>query len=234
MSNKTSDLGSIIQESVREALMENVNIRKVILENRLTLLNEMIELDEAEWLQKAKDWFHRGRTGAKNAYLGASDAASKAYQDNVLVNPEKIISDSGQSVGLVSKAIAKSMADVTAFKADALRSSGNISKLQDSVFDMFGKFFNLLDSIPGEQKGKLEREVMQVMGMFYNALMEEKKRVEVYLSALAREAGSQGYNLGQSSTAMAGYRPEKTAQVVGGRVEEPEEEPETGLVGARV
>lgn len=221
-------LKATIQESVRTALVENRNVQRVILENRVALINEMIDLDEAEWLKRAGNWI-------KNKVWGAEQGAKDFYRNKVQVNPRGII-DNPQNVSkLLDTTIAKAKKDVVAFKADALRSSEAINKLQNSVFDLFGKFFNLLDKMPEESRGKYEREVMQIVGMFYNALMEEKKRIEVYLSALARQAGSQGYNLGQSAPALAGYRPERAPRVVGSRVVDPaeEDEPATGLTGAR-
>lgn len=220
-------LKAVLNESVKVSLAENKSVQKVMLESRLVLINEMIDLDEADFLDRARKWI-------KNKYYGAQQAASNAYQNKFLVNPEQMMNDPRQVQGLMDKAIAKAKKDVTSFKADALRSSQAINQLQNTVFDMFGKFFNVLDSLPPESKGKYEREVMQVMGMFYKALMEEKKRIEVYLSALAREAGTQGYNLGQSAEAMASFSPEARPRVVGSRVVDPEETPDAvaGTVGA--
>jgi hypothetical protein len=230
-------LKATIQESVRTALVENKNVQRTILESRVALINEMIEINEVEWVDRARKWL-------KNKAWGAEQGAKDFYRNKVQINPKAIIDDPGNVASLMDTTIAKAKKDVTAFKADALRSSEAINKLQNSVFDLFGKFNNLQDKLPQDEngnkiRGKYEREVMQVVGMFYVALMEEKKRIEVYLSALAQEAGAKGYNLGQSATAFAGYRPERTPKVVGSRVVEPEDEPvarpavASGFRGAR-
>lgn len=228
MTNSTETLKATIQESVKQALVEDVSVRRAILENRVALINEMIDLSEADWMDRARSWI-------KNKYLGADQAVKDTYRNKVQVNPQQITNDPKRVSGLLDQSLAKTKKEVMAFKADALRSSEAINRLQDSVFDLFGKFFHLLDSIPPEARGKYEREVMQVVGAFYSALMEEKKRIEVYISALAKEAGTQGYNLGQSATAMAGYKPQAAPSVVGSRVVDPEAEdaPISGLAGAR-
>jgi len=221
-------LKATINESVKKALSENKQVQRIMLENRVVLINEMLDLNEADWIDRAKSW-------VKNKYLGADMKAKDFYNKNVLVDPQHRTSDPKQVQGLLDKTIANARKQVTSFKADAIRSSQAINTLQNSVFDLFGKFYNLLDSLPQESRGKYEREVLQVVGMFYNALMEEKKRIEVYLSAMAKEAGTQGYNLEQDAEALAGYRPEATPRVVGSRVVDAEDEPATpGFAGARV
>jgi hypothetical protein len=230
MTNKVTPalLKAAINESVKKSLAENKNVQRVMLEGRIVLINEMLDLNEADWLDRARHW-------VKNKYLGATDAAKDYYNKNVLVNPQHITSNPQQVQNLLNKQIAATRKSVTAFKADAIRSSQAINNLQDSVFDLFGKFFNLLDSLPQETRGQYEREVMQVVGMFYKALMEEKKRIEVYLSALAKETGTQGYNLGQEGEAMASYAPAAAPRVVGSRVVDAEDEPvaSPGMAGAR-
>lgn len=213
-----TDIKTTINESIRDILKENKNVQRTVLENRVKLIEDMIALDELGFLNKAKNYI-------KNKAWGAEKGAKDWFGKNVLVNPSDMIGDTKQVGGLLDQNIANAKKQVTAFKADALRSSEAINKLQNSVFDLFGKFYNLLDDMPQESRGRYEREVMQVVGMFYNALMEEKKRIEVYLSALAREAGTQGYNLGQSAQALAAYRPERAPKVVGSRVVEPEASP---------
>jgi len=142
-----------------------------------------------------------------------------------------MIDDPSQVSRSLDKDIARAMKAVTSFKQDALRSSQTINSLQTVIHDLFGRYFTLLDNLPPETKGKYEREVMKIVGMFYIALMEEKKRIEVYVSSLAREVGAQGYNLGAAARQLANYRPEKAPVVSGSRVLEPEENPETDTPG---
>lgn len=210
----TEKLKTAINESIVSVLKENKDVQRVVLENRIKLIEDMIALDELGFLNKAKNYL-------RNKAWGAEKGAKDWFGKNILVNPSNMMGDPKQVGGLLDKTIANAKKEVTAFKADALRSSEAINKLQNSVFDLFGKFYNLLDEMPPEARGRYEREVMQVVGMFYNALMEEKNRIEVYISALAREAGTQGYNLGQSARALAAYRPEERPRVVGSRVVEP-------------
>lgn len=210
----TDQIKQAINESVLSVLKENKDVQRTVLENRVKLIEEMIALDELGFLDKAKNYL-------RNKAWGAEKSAKDWFGKNVLVNPSDVVGDPQQVGGLLDKTIASAKKDVMAFKADALRSSEHINKLQNSVFDLFGKFYNLLDEMPPESRGRYEREVMQIVGMFYNALMEEKKRIEVYISALAREAGTQGYDLGQSARALAAYRPEERPRVVGSRVVEP-------------
>ena len=220
-------LKATINETVKKTLAENKQVQRVMLESRVALINEMVEINEADWMDRARNYF-------KNKYLSADQKVKDFYNKNVLVNPQHITSDPGQVTNLLNKQIANTRKQVTNFKADAIRSSTTINNLQNHVFDLFGKFFNLLDSLPQDQRGKYEREVLQVVGMFFKALMEEKKRIEVYLQTLSQEAGTQGYNLAQDAEALASYRPEARPTVQGGRVVEPEEETAPGFAGARV
>jgi hypothetical protein len=222
---KSEALNLAIKESVREAIVENKNIQKIVLESRLTLINEMIELNEFDFLKRAGQWL-------KNKAWGAEQGAKDWARKNILVDPVSMIDDPKQVASLLDRTIAQANKEVVSFKSDTLKTSESINKLQNSIFDLLGKFVNLLDKMPPESKGKYEREVMRVVATFYNVLMEEKKRIEVYLSALAREAGNQGYNLGKSATAMAAYRPERAPRVVGSRVVD-SEDTEPVLAGAR-
>lgn len=218
----TTTLKNVIKEEIRTALWESKDVKRAVLESRLALVTEKLTINEADWVNRATNWI-------KNKAFGAETNAKNFVGNNVLVNPENVINDPMKAMKVVQKSLAGAKAGVAAFKQDALRSSQVINSLEDKVFDAFGKFFNLIDSLPPEKRGLLEREVMQVVGMFYSALDEEKKRIEVYLSALAREVGSQGYNLGNSAKSMASWAPVATPKVVGSRVVEPE----TDLIGAR-
>lgn len=195
-------LKALIKESTTQALWESSNVRKVVLEGRLRTINETLELDEAGMLDKARQWLAK-KTGHT-------------------VDPSQVVDDPKKSLGIIVNSIQTAKKGVAAFKQDALRSSSTINSLQDSVLDAFGKFQNLTDSIPQEHRGVLERELMKVVGQFYVAMMEEKKRIETYLSHLAKEMGSQGYDMGRSAQAMAGHSPAKAPKVQGSRVVEPE------------
>lgn len=216
-------LKAAINEGVERALWENKDVQRVVLETRLAQINEALSLDEAEWFKRAKNWL-------KNKVYGGEMAAKDFVRNKVLVNPN-MIDDPSQVSKSLDKDIAKAMSAVTSFKADALRSSQTINSLQTVIHDLFGRYFTLLDNLPPETKGKYEREVMKIVGMFYIALMEEKKRIEVYVSSLAREVSAQGYNLGTAARQLANYRPERGPVVSGGRVVEPEESPETDTPG---
>ncbi len=222
MSN--DNIKSLVKEGIVKSLCENKNIQKTILESRLSLVSEMIELDEASFIDKARQWFR------SKAY-GAEQGAKDFYNQNVLVNPEKMTSNPASVEKILRNSIVSAQQEISSFKNDTLKTSTKINNLQERIFDLFGKFFNLLDSLPQEKRGVFERDVMKVVAVFYNVLMEEKKRIEVYLSALAHEVSSQGYDLGKSAQDMATYRPEPQAQVVGGKVVEPEAT--SDLVGAR-
>lgn len=222
-----AQLKALINEEVQKTLWESKNVKKVVLENRLRLVNEKLNLSEAEWVDKAKSWL-------KNKVWGAEQGAKDFARNNVMVNPEKVVDDPRQVMNLINKGLADARKSVASFKADALRSSQTINSLEDKVLEIFGKFFNLIDSIPANQRGLVEREVMKVVGGFYSALEDEKKRIEVYLSTLAQEVNAQGYNLGASANKMGSWAPVATPKVVGSRVVEPEEDDMAAeLLGAR-
>lgn len=218
-------LKALINEETRTTLWESKDVQKAVLESRLHLINETLEINEAEWLDRARKWFMNKAFGAER---GARELGKKA-----LVNPEAIINDPRKAMGVVQKSLARAKKAVASFKQDALRSSSSINSLQDSVLEVFGKLMSLADELPPQERGKLEREVMQVVGQFYLAMMEEKNRIETYLSHLAREVGQEGYNLGRSAQAMAGYAPEAKPRVQGSRVVEPEMASLPALAGAR-
>lgn len=201
MTLRDLQLKALINESAKTALWESSDVKKVVLESRLSQIQEAFELNEADWIDRARNWI-------RNKVWGAEDSVKQAAK-NTLINPEKIIGDEQQAMGVVLKALQTAKKQVGSFKQDALRSSSAINNLQDSVLDAFGKYVNLVDNIPMNKRGLVEREVMQLVSEFYVALMEEKKRIETYLSYLAKEVGSQGYDLGKSSSAMAAYKPEK-------------------------
>ncbi len=201
MTLKDLELKAFINESAKQALWESADIKKVVLENRLKQIQEAIDLNEADWIDRARVWL-------RNKVWGAEEKAKKAVK-STLVNPEAIIGDEKQALGVVMKSLQTAKKQVESFKQDALRSSTAINRLQDSVLDAFGKYMNLVDNIPMNQRGVVERDVMQVVSAFYIALMEEKKRIETYLSYLSKEVGSKGYELGKSAGAMASYKPEK-------------------------
>ena len=221
---KHGSFRKLVKEEVKKALSENSEIKKAVLESRRAVICETLELDEASFIDKARQWF-------RNKYYSADQKARDAYRNDFLVNPKKIVSNEKAVENILKKSISDTQNQIRNFRASTLKTSNEINKLQDKVFDLFGKFFNLLDSIPMEKRGLFEREVMRVVSVFYNTLEEEKNRIEVYLSAMAREASTQGYNLGRSAEAMAGYRPEAKPTVVGSRVVEPENSM-ANLVGA--
>ena len=192
------DVKKIIKEEVKKSLMENKDAKKVVLEGRLIVINEMISLSEADFINKAKQWL-------KSKAYGAAQGIKDTVKNDVMVNPEKIISNPNSVTKILDSAIKNVQSQITKFRSETLQTSTNISNLQDKVFELFGKFFNLLDSIPQEKRGLYEREVMKVVSVFYNLLMEEKKRIEVYISSLAREASMQGYDMGKSAADMSGY-----------------------------
>lgn len=218
-------LKALINEETRTALWESKDVKRVVLESRLRLINEALEINEADWLDRARKWFMNKAYGAEQ---GAKDLGRKA-----LVNPQAIVDDPRKAMGVVQKSLAGAKKAVASFKQDALRSSTAINKLQDAVLEVFGKMMTLADDLPPQERGKLEREVMQVVGQFYLAMIEEKNRIETYLSALAREVGQEGYNLGRSAQAMAGYAPEAKPRVQGSQVVEPEMAGSPALAGAR-
>jgi hypothetical protein len=215
-----NQLRALVKESTQRALMESPQVRKVVLESRLRLIESEIELDEAGWMERAKNWL----TGKAN---------------KVMVNPSQDVDNPDKVARMLNQAVFSAKKAIVSFKADGLKTSTKINALQDAVTDLFGKFFNLLDTIPSGERGKMEREVMKVVGLYYDALMEEKMRIEVYISDLAREIGSQGYDLGRSSTAMSHYKAPSQAKVSGSRVTEPETDSKTpepdyaALAGAR-
>jgi len=192
------DVKKIIKEEVKKSLLENREAKKVILESRLLIINEMISLSEADFINRAKQWL-------KSKAFGAEQGVRDTVKNSVMVNPEKIVSDPNSVQKILDTAIKNAQSQITKFRSQTLQTSTSINNLQDNIFDLFGKFFNLLDSIPQEKRGQYEREVMKVVSVFYNLLMEEKKRIEVYISALAREASTQGYNMGSSSPEMSSY-----------------------------
>lgn len=201
MTLRDLQLKALINESAKTALWESSSVKKVVLESRLVQIKETLDLNEADWIDRARNWL-------RNKVLGVEDAVKQTAK-NTLINPEKIIGDEQQAMGVVLKSLQTAKKRVSTFKQDALRSSSAINNLSDAVLDAFGKYINLVDNIPMNKRGLVEREVMQLVSEFYIALMEEKKRIETYLSYLAKEVGSQGYDLGKSSSAMASYKPEK-------------------------
>lgn len=217
-------LKALISESTKTALWESKDVQRVVLESRLAAIAETLELDETGWLDKARKWVTNKAYGAEQ---GARELGRKA-----LVNPQGIVNDPRKALVVVQRSIMAARKSVMGFKQDALRSSTAINSLQDIVLDAFGKFVSLNDAIPQEQRGIIERDMMKIMSQFYLALMEEKKRIEVYLSSLARDVGAQGYNLGRSAQDMAGYKPAPAAQVQGSRVVEPETAQSPALAGA--
>lgn len=196
---KKEDIKKIIKEEVYKSLLENRDVKRVVLENRLIVINEMISLSEVDFINRAKNWL-RGK-----AY-GAEQGVKDTFRNDVMVNPEKIASNPASVQKILDTAIKSAQSRITKFRSETLQTSTNINNLQNEIFDLFGKFFNLLDSIPQEKRGLYEREVMKVVSVFYNLLEEEKKRIEVYISALAREASQQGYNLGASAADMSSYK----------------------------
>lgn len=222
-----ADIKSFIKEQAFRSLCENAQVRSVVLQDRLKLIKEAIELDEASFVDKARQWlrdkFYKSEKGAKD-YVG----------QNLLVNPEKLTSDSGSVEKILQSAISAAKKETEAFKSSTLNTSTKINNLQEKIFDLFGKFFNLLDSLPEDKRGLYEREVMKVVAIFYTVLEEEKKRIEVYLKALEQEVQGQGYNLAASAREMARFRPEAPAKVVGTRVVEPETNTSPEMVGAPV
>ncbi len=206
----------------KKRLLESSQVKKTILENRLVRIQETLEINEADWVDRARNWL-RGK------YYGAHDTVKQAGRD-ALVNPEKIINDERQALMVVVKALETAKTQVKAFKQDALRSSTTINNLEEAVLDAFGKYITLVDNIPLKQRGILERNVMKLVSEFYIALMEEKMRIETYLSYLTKEIGSQGYNLGKSATEMAGYKPDNSSSQ-----SEPSRQPSVSgnLVGAK-
>lgn len=225
----TTELKKTINKEVKQVLAENANIRKVIFESRLASISEMLDLDEDTFIDKARKWF-------RNKYYTADQNVRDKYRNDVLVNPKKLTSDPASVEKILKNAIVSSQNKIKNFKSSTLKTSTEINNLQEEIFDLFGKFFNLLDSVPMEKRGLYEREVMRVISVFYNVLEEEKKRIEVYLSALAHEVSKQGYDLGRSAAEMAKYRPEARPSVVGNRVVEPEANADelSNLVGVGV
>lgn len=224
-----TEFKKIINEEVKQVLAENAIVRKAIFESRLARITEALELDEDTFIDKARKWF-------RNKYYTADQSVRDKYRDDVLVNPKKITSDPASVEKILKKAIVNSQNKIRNFKSSTLKTSTEINNLQEEVFDLFGKFFNLLDSVPMEKRGLYEREIMRVVSVFYNVLEEERKRIEVYLSALAHEVSKQGYDLGKSAGEMARYRPEARPSVVGNRVVEPESNADnlSNLVGVGV
>lgn len=200
MSNLNKQMKTTINEAVKEALWENKNVRKVVLESRLAVVEETLQLDEAGFLDRARNFFSK---------LGKVDAAA------TVDNPKK-------ALALVKGSISKAETALSGFKADTLRSSSNINNTVDAVLDALGKFTNLLDSIPEEQRGLLERDLMKVVSAFYLALVEERRRIKAYLNGLSMAAKEQGYDLNRSSSAMSQYSKEKLPKVIGSRVVEPD------------
>lgn len=220
---KQEDIKKIIKEEVKKGLMENTAIRKAVLENRLVVVKEMISLNEVDFINKAKTWL-------KNKAFGAEQGAKDTFKNNVMVNPDKIVSNPSSVTKILDTAIKTTQSQITKFRSDTLQTSTAINNLQDQVFDLFGKFYNLLDSIPEEKRGLYEREVMKVVSVFYNLLEEEKKRIEVYISALANKAGQEGYNLGAGAADMASFS-NKKAPLPGPSLNPPSRMPNRSRVG---
>jgi len=242
--SKISELNSIIQESVREALTENVNVKRVILENRLALINKILDQDESlnegMWQNMKKWWkgyddsdlekdpsdptadYMMGRPdgGYRSQAHTPGGGGETGYKTNPGVaagvtelDPSAVVDNPEQSAKIVSKAVAQGKSSVAKFKANTVKSATAISGLQDSVEDMFGQFYNLINSLPQESRGVLERDVMQVMGSFYATLTNEKAVIQTALNGLFVKAMAKGYNLAQSGEAMAKYRPGQEAEV---------------------
>jgi hypothetical protein len=197
--NKTKNtlaLESFIKESVQTALVEDVHVKRAILENRKSLVEGMIAINEADWFDRARKW-------VKNKAYGAEQGAKDYYEKNVLVNPKELTSNPDKVKNLLDSSLKNVEKEIGAFKGSALKSSERINHLLDSVTDLFSKFFNLLDEIPEGERGIYEVEVLKVVSRFYLAMTEEKQRIETYLSILSKEAQSQGYNLQKSAPQMA-------------------------------
>lgn len=192
----TLTLESFIKESVQTALVEDVHVKRAILENRKSLVEGMIAINEADWFDRARKW-------VKNKAYGAEQGAKDYYEKNVLVNPKELTSHPDKVKNILDSSLKSVEKEIGAFKGSALKSSERINHLLDSVTDLFSKFFNLLDEIPEGERGIYEVEVLKVVSRFYLAMTEEKQRIETYLSILSKEAQSQGYNLQKSAPQMA-------------------------------
>lgn len=196
MNNSSQTLKSFIKESVQTTLVEDVRVKKAILENRKVLVEQILAINEADWFDRARKW-------AKNKALGAEQNAKDFYQKNVLVNPKELTSNPNKVKKILDSSLGVVEKEITTFKSGTLQSSEKISRLLDSVTGLFSKFFNLLDEIPEKERGVYEAKVLRTVGMFYLAMSEEKKRIDTYLSILSKEAQSQGYNLARSAETMA-------------------------------
>ena len=115
-------LKALITESAKEALSESPAVRKNILESRLRLIESEIGIDEAGWIDRARQWVMNKAAGAEQ---GAKNLGRSA-----LVNPAAMIDNPAQVQKLMASALNSAKQAVTSFKADGLKTSTTINRLQ--------------------------------------------------------------------------------------------------------
>lgn len=133
-----------------------------------------------------------GRAAA-NAGDTVSNAGKDIRRGMGFVKPGEDVDDPRYATQLVKKSVAQVKKSGAEFKAKALNTTKDINKFQTGVSDMLNKFNKLSDSLPGNFRGKAEREVMGVVKSFYDALNDEKGRIDSFMQTMKSDMSNAGY-----------------------------------------
>jgi hypothetical protein len=107
------------------------------------------------------------------------------------VDPESIVNDPQQVQKLIGAAVAKAQQVGKDFTNKSLNTTSMINAYHDAVLEALEKFATLSDSSP-EVKDALQKQVLGVAKQFYQALNNEKGRIESYVKTLANDIKEKG------------------------------------------